>query len=961
MFLPKNEIKVVDRIDHFIAPLTTQQISAVLDADENSLLLESVHIADIEQTYYPNAEPVPAMMLEAIKAKAARLETRIIGFSNTLNKYLSPTGIEVTGREISKPKKSGSVAIQVAKINLSDGQSISLVFHAPDEDPLRIKPDDTLIAFRFMVNSRDVTHAVAPAGGRDVSRSQMALALSNLVEKNSAKFSAAQEKNQAQNTALEEAKAQMETLESEIAENSEQLNTLEADNEKKLKRISTLNSQIDNQNDIQNDLRKQLESRFVPGTGENAELENDGLNKESGLLHSARFKAAADAVVKDGNKRMLQSLMNISGIDNGLPDMAGYDRSLFVSNLASKLKTLKRQNKQLEVNNILTMIAEYNSASTKPAFTKRHSIWNLGEVNDVPETNGSVTSEEDGASGLHWYGLRARPYGMGNTPSDVEEVKVIDAEQAQIKFPYAGDNVRHGAIAYAEPLTDKQVSDFELRPLVEGQSEYRTLANVEVAETAVRYFLDDWMDENGTDKILSGQLDEIVMQIAASNFKQAFGKLLRNQPEFEERTKDEKAYKVWDASLSLVTPAMVKDEADAMNVLVSPTRERNEKAIAALTELTKRKSLWSGWSLDKSSLDLAVSNLDKEMLVTVSVESPLVRVGDVSPYGEYDIHFRDNGHFSLTSSEGSPIEGAEILTDWQQIKDALHTAYVAELDDKDLIARILATDAEEDFNSLRNAEGLPPVTGLDESGEETLQHSDNSSNFMSQLSALITSVNQGVLALKEAKVMLTGTISPNVPDSIRNSLLSASDSSKSKTRWVSNVEEWLNSYEGYDVNAPVVNVNGTVYDFNIQPYDIITPGLFGKSWSYVGQNDPQELLRAFDIMDDESSELLIDAATKAYLKQVEESEPEPEQEPESEPATEPEQTVTDSEEQQHVEGLRGIRDYTGEATLELVERFQTEIEQAFNYFENTDSLAENNDLLESTFAKLVEMQAEVTV
>jgi hypothetical protein len=863
MFLQTNQIRVVDRVDHFAKSLSEEAVSAIFQADEHQLMLESVEVADIEQAYLSQFDAMPVMMLEAIKAKAARLETRVIGFSNTLNKHLKPVGIEVTGREISKPRKSGSVAVQVAKLNLSDGQSVSLVFHAPDNDPLKINADDTLIAFRFLVNSRDVTHAVAPSGGRDISRSQMALALSNLVEKNSEKFAARQEQNAQQKQELEATQAQLEEIEANINTQSDQLDSIEEANAKKQKRIDTLNKQIANQNDIQEELRKQLANKFVPGTGENPD-NNKPETTDSKLLGSPAFKAAADIVVKDGNVRLLSSLMNISGIDSNDPNLAGFDRSLFVSNLAGKLKTLQRQGHQPQVNNVLTMIAEYNKVATKPAFTKRHSIWKLGEVNDVPEAGGVVEQEEETTSGLHWYGLQLRPAGMGNTPSDAEVVKVLNAEEAEVKFPNAGRAIRHGAIAYAEALTPKQVSDFELRPLSESGEDF-SLADEDSAETIVRQFLYDWMDENNTDRITTKQMEDIKFQVAASSFKQAFSKLLRKQDEFERRKSIPDTFKVWNASLSLVTPTMIEEEAGYIDVLVSDVRVKNEKALAELRALVKGKRMPEGWNIDKHGLDQADLNLDKEMYLSVNVESPLFKIDSSSNYGSYDIHYKEDGSFNLTYDEGSPITGAESLSGWDQVKAALLEAYVGELQDPGAINHFAGTDEEEGFNDLRVAAGLPAITGLDDSGEETKQHKDNSTSFADAIRALVKSVEVGALALKDGKLMLSETLIHNVPDTIRADLLNASTSARHKKKWASDIGYWLDANEGYDVNAPVVEVNGEVYDFNQREYDIITPGLFGKSWSYVGQKNPQELLRAFDLMDDDAKEKLSDAARKAYM------------------------------------------------------------------------------------------------
>ena len=91
---------------------------------------------------------------------------------------------------VSKPRKAGLVAIMTAEIPISDGQSVFVFFHAPDDDPLKIEADDTLIAFKFALNKRDITHVVSPRAGRDISLKQTTQAISNVVEANSEKFQA---------------------------------------------------------------------------------------------------------------------------------------------------------------------------------------------------------------------------------------------------------------------------------------------------------------------------------------------------------------------------------------------------------------------------------------------------------------------------------------------------------------------------------------------------------------------------------------------------------------------------------------------------------------------------------------------------------------------------------------------------------------------------------------------------
>lgn len=63
---------------------------------------------------------------------------------------------------------------------------------------------------------------------------------------------------------------------------------------------------------------------------------------------------------------------------------------------------------------------------------------------------------------MFWYGLRMRPAGLGCHPR--ETVAIISNVLASSHFTLLSDknDVRHGAIAYANPLSEEQISQFEL-------------------------------------------------------------------------------------------------------------------------------------------------------------------------------------------------------------------------------------------------------------------------------------------------------------------------------------------------------------------------------------------------------------------------------------------------------------------------------------------------------------------
>ncbi|UTZ44617.1 hypothetical protein [Vibrio campbellii] len=479
MFASQNQIKVVDRIDHLAKSITAEQIEALYQCEKSELMLESVTLEELENTLLFQCEPVPQMMLEAFKSKASQLAVRVKKFANQLERQTpNLTCGEV---EIGKPRKSGAVAVQIAKIPLSDGQSVSIAFHAPDNDPLKINADDTLIAFRFLLNSRDVTHTVAPKGGQDVSLKEATTKLGTLAEKNSDKFSAAQAKKNADAAALQSAQEKAQELEEEAAQLNTEATNLEIQGDEVGARIKRLKTQISTQNDIQDELRKQLAAKLAPtatntefdglntstvadrelkdgdnielGNGwtvsvdgssyvhnneygvtlkhngkvvffrvnraeklgarkgwqppkpmtlksflsgssqhvtdylANSEAENNGNEVEGSgddsidpvvkLFRDPKLKAAVEAARKvEGGNRAFSTLGTLANID--VAGERGMDRSLFVSNMTGRIKTLHKNGNQEAVDAILAMVAAYNDVAPKAAITARNSVWKLG-------------------------------------------------------------------------------------------------------------------------------------------------------------------------------------------------------------------------------------------------------------------------------------------------------------------------------------------------------------------------------------------------------------------------------------------------------------------------------------------------------------------------------------------------------------------------------------------------------
>lgn len=153
--------------------------------------------------------------------------------SRTLTRKLSPD-LSISGNEVGKVKKSGLYASIAAIFRVSDGQTVTIIFHAPDGDPKVIAQDDTLIAFRVLMNKTDITSHVLPqliSIKGVTSLDQVSTNIASLLKANSGTFTGKQAQIASQKKELEEKTAELRKLESAQAEAVQ----MEADAEQRMK------------------------------------------------------------------------------------------------------------------------------------------------------------------------------------------------------------------------------------------------------------------------------------------------------------------------------------------------------------------------------------------------------------------------------------------------------------------------------------------------------------------------------------------------------------------------------------------------------------------------------------------------------------------------------------------------------------------------------------------------------
>lgn len=299
MFNKLDGIKVRDRGDCpalFINRDYVENLYAGLCAgDGEALLCEGVSLNELEHVYIGDELAMPydqfmtahrsgEAMFEAVSATKAQLIRTMRAFTRKLNSQLAGSGITAGlgdastpeddvdaptagGAEISPVRRVAGVPIVFARIPLSDGQSITIAFHSPTAQTAQLTGSDLLVAFRFLLNKRDVTHTVAPQGGVDVSLVQATMTLAKLAERNSAKFAKTQASARQLTDSINTKIAQLEQMNQEQNTLVEQGDSLAGELAKLDGNLSTTQKKLARQRDINEKLRAelaQLQAAVIP-------------------------------------------------------------------------------------------------------------------------------------------------------------------------------------------------------------------------------------------------------------------------------------------------------------------------------------------------------------------------------------------------------------------------------------------------------------------------------------------------------------------------------------------------------------------------------------------------------------------------------------------------------------------------------------------------------------------------
>lgn len=256
--------------DYFSTGFSTAQLNEAYyqlcaNRQQERLLLEAATLCEIEEVYNPGDEndrlTTEEMVMEAITIqKYSRADSKMAALVRVFNGYLKDKNIQALAPIIGTPKKSGLFATVTAQIPFSDGQVVSIIFHSPDNNKMKIMANDEIIAFRWLLNKRDITHVVSPENDAEVSLQEIGKRTAQLVEKNSTRFQTMQKEIVDQKKKLDDTKAQADAvvkqhddLMASLKDSQDAIETLDA-------KAANLKDRIDKQKAFNDDLQSKIEA-----------------------------------------------------------------------------------------------------------------------------------------------------------------------------------------------------------------------------------------------------------------------------------------------------------------------------------------------------------------------------------------------------------------------------------------------------------------------------------------------------------------------------------------------------------------------------------------------------------------------------------------------------------------------------------------------------------------------------
>ncbi|EEX2556841.1 hypothetical protein EMJ40_18915 [Escherichia coli] len=457
-------------LDVLPPPVTDDEYRALMAGEDRYLMTESNTLEEIEATFFYDT-PIhwcATDLLEAISSTRLQLHRTMQAFVRALNQKLNGTGISagsdktgdvaqsgaraIGGAEIGRARNVNGLPVLPAIIPLSDGQTISILFHSPTAEN-RITNSDTLVAFQFLLNKKDVTHTVAPMSGRDMTLAQVTMKLANLAEKNSAKFQRAQKKKKAlvdEITQLQADSDQKEDAMSDLADQVAAVEGQKADLEHKINAVASEADSLYEENE-----RLQTEIDQLNRTGGRDTIDPAGMTGGHSRALTDRLASIKNRMHMNGEV----TLSNGASMKQFIEDGEGYiqltdsDGSVYMIkaksiqgvDMADAIGKLFKAYKAGNVSEYLVQPEEHKPENVEP---------------EPAEDTGSSSPEPEASVGAYRYALQMRPAAPGAIPEGNKAI-LPRPDEGDPYYEYA----RYGIATYDTPLSDQQMSEYDLKLL----------------------------------------------------------------------------------------------------------------------------------------------------------------------------------------------------------------------------------------------------------------------------------------------------------------------------------------------------------------------------------------------------------------------------------------------------------------------------------------------------------------
>lgn len=457
-------------LDVLPPPVTDDEYRALMAGEDRYLMTESNTLEEIEATFFYDT-PIhwcATDLLEAISSTRLQLHRTMQAFVRALNQKLNGTGISagsdktgdvaqsgaraIGGAEIGRARNVNGLPVLPAIIPLSDGQTISILFHSPTAEN-RITNSDTLVAFQFLLNKKDVTHTVAPMSGRDMTLAQVTMKLANLAEKNSAKFQRAQKKKKAlvdEITQLQADSDQKEDAMSDLADQVAAVEGQKADLEQKINAVASEADSLYEENE-----RLQTEIDQLNRTGGRDTIDPAGMTGGHSRALTDRLASIKNRMHMNGEV----TLSNGASMKQFIEDGEGYiqltdsDGSVYMIkaksiqgvDMADAIGKLFKAYKAGNVSEYLVQPEEHKPENVEP---------------EPAEDTGSSSPEPEVSVGAYRYALQMRPAALGAIPEGNKAI-LPRPDEGDPYYEYA----RYGIATYDTPLSDQQMSEYDLKLL----------------------------------------------------------------------------------------------------------------------------------------------------------------------------------------------------------------------------------------------------------------------------------------------------------------------------------------------------------------------------------------------------------------------------------------------------------------------------------------------------------------